>query len=175
MGDSTRRDGLTAGAGRRVPDDPVIPREELSAFSFQQRQPTPQDAESIPELLRDLVTQGGHLAEQQTKLVQAEVRTAAKEMTAAVGAMAGAGVVAIAALGVFLMGLSFLLDRIMPLWAATLIVAVATMGVAYAMFAAGKRKIAHNESLSMDRTRRTIERAPGAIAGNKNEGQGYGR
>ena len=89
--------------------------------------------------------------------------------------MAGAGVVAIAALGVVLMSLSFLLDRIMPLWAATLIVAVATMGVAYALFAAGKRKIAHNESLSMDRTRRTIERAPGAIAGNKNEGQGYGR
>jgi len=176
MGDSTRRDGLRAGAGTRTPDDPVLRREERSAFSFQQRQESNrEDGESIPQLLRDLVSQGSHLAEQQTKLVQAEVRTAAKEMTAAVGAMAGAGVVAIAALGVFLMGLSFLLDQVMPLWAATLIVAVATMGVAYAMFAAGKRKIAHNESLSMERTRETIERAPKAISGNRNEGQGYGR
>jgi len=176
MGDSTRRDGLMAGARSRAPDDPVMSREEPSAFTFERRiESNRQDSESIPDLLRDLVSQGGHLAEQQTKLVQAEVRSAAKEMTAAVGAMAGAGVVAIAALGVFLMGLSFLLGRVMPLWAATLIVAVATMAVAYAMFAAGKRKMAHNESLSMDRSRETIERAPKAIAGNTHEGAGYGR
>jgi Putative Actinobacterial Holin-X, holin superfamily III len=176
MGDSTRRDGPMVGASNRPPDDMVRHRGDASAFKFDRRPESGRDNnESIPELLRDLVSQGGQLAEQQTKLVQAEVRTAAKEMTAAVGAMAGAGVVAIAALGVFLMGLSFLLGRVMPLWAATLIVAVATMVVAYAMFAAGKRKIAHNDSLSMDRTRHTMERAPHAIAGNRNEGQNHGR
>jgi Putative Actinobacterial Holin-X, holin superfamily III len=176
MGDSTRRDGRGAGARTRTPDDPMMRREESSAFSFDQRPDSGlQENQSIPELLRDLVGQGGHLAEQQTRLVQAEVRSAAKQMTAAVGAMAGAGVVAIAALGVFLMGLSFLLGRVMPLWAATLIVAVATMAVAYAMFAAGKRKIAHNDSLSMDRSRHTMERAPGAISGNRNEEQHHGR
>jgi hypothetical protein len=176
MGDSTRRDGLMAGARTRTPDDPTMRRDERSAFSFERRAESDrQDSESIPDLIRDLVSQGSHLAEQQTKLVQAEVRSAAKEMTAAVGAMAGAGVVAIAGLGVLLMGLSFLLAKAMPLWAATLVVAVATMAIAYAMFAAGKRKIAHSENLSMDRTRHTMERAPGAITGNSNEGRSNAR
>ena len=176
MGDSTRRDGLMAGARTRTPDDPVMTRGEASAFSFGARADTDRrDNESIPELIRDLVSQGSHLAEQQTKLVQAEVRSAAKEMTAAIGAMAGAGVVAIAGLGVFLMGLSFLLGQAMPLWAATRIVAVATMAVAYAMFAAGKRKIADSNSLRMDRTRHTMERAPSAITGNTDEGRNNAR
>lgn len=176
MGDSTRGDGPMAGARTRAPDGSATRRDDPSAFSFERRaEGHRQENESIPELLRDLVSQGGHLAEQQTRLVQAEVRSAAKEMTAAIGAMAGAGVVAIAGLGVFLMGLSFLLGRAMPLWAATLIVAVATMAVAYAMFAAGKRKMTNSDSLSMERSRHTMERAPGAVTGNRNEGQHHGR
>jgi len=160
-----------AGARTRTPDIPAT-RDERSAFNFDRQPATArQSDESIPELLHDLVSQGGQLAEQQTRLVQAEVRSAAKQMTAAVGAMAGAGIVAIAALGVFLMGLSYLLATAIPLWAATLIVAVVTMGVAFAMFAAGKRKIEHNDALGMERTRETIERAPSAITGNTKQGR----
>ena len=47
------------------------PTSESSAFKFD----ATQNSESIPELLRDLVHQGSHLAEQQVKLVQAEVRS----------------------------------------------------------------------------------------------------
>lgn len=161
MADIRNRDG---------PVTDTASRSQESAFKFESRQ----DDQSIPQLLRDLVHQGSHLAEQQTSLVQAEVRSAVTDMSAAAGAMAGAGVVAIAALGVFLMGLSFLLGRAMPLWAATLIVAVATMGIAYLMFAAGKKKI-QNSSLGMDRSLRTIERTPQAIAGSTNGEDRHGR
>jgi hypothetical protein len=88
--------------------------------------------------------------------------------------MAGAAVVAIAGLGVLLMGVSFLLARAMPLWAATLIVAAATMIVAFAMFAVGRKKMQHS-SMNMDRTRHTLERAPSAMTGNASEGQYHGR
>ena len=96
------------------------------------------------------------------------------ELAAAGAALGGAGVVAIAGLGVLLMVLSFLLATALPLWAATLIVAAATLIVAYVMFAAGRKKIAHS-SLSMDRTRRTLERAPAALSGNANEGNHHDR
>jgi hypothetical protein len=48
------------------------------------------------------------------------------------------------------------------------------MAVAFAMFASGKKKL-QNSSLSMDRSRHTIERAPSAIAGNPNERNNNGR
>lgn len=176
MGDSTRGDGLMAGAQTRAPDSAASTTNERSAFAFDGRTaPSGQASESIPDLLRDLVSQGGNLAEQQTRLVQAEVRSATTQMMEAVGAMAGAGVVAIAALGVLLMGISFLLGTAMPLWLATMIVAVASMGIAYAMFAAGKRKIQHNDALSLERSRETLERTPAAITGNSNQGQRHGR
>lgn len=170
MADTRNRDGPWSDAPPRPIKDPSTRSGDSSAFRFEGRR----DDESIPELLRDLVQQGSHLAEQQTKLVQAEVRSAVSDMTTAVGAMAGAGVVAIAGLGVLLMGLSFLLAKALPLWAATLIVAVATMVVAYAMFASGKKKL-QDSSLSMDRSRHTIERAPSAIAGNTNERNHHAR
>lgn len=62
----------------------------------------------------------------------------------------------------------------MKLWLATLIVGWVTLAAAYAMFAAGKKKL-QSGSLSVDRTRRTIERAPGAISGNQNEVHNHGR
>lgn len=175
MGDSTRGDGPFAGARSRAPDvRPRDPRGEPSAFNFERsKMDSPADQESVAGLLRDLVHQGAHLAEQQTKLVQAEVRAAVTELTTAVAAMAGAGVVAIAGVGVFLMGISFLLARALPLWAATLIVAVATMILAYGMFTAGRKKL-ENSALDLPKTRRTLERTPAAVAG-KSEGRSNDR
>jgi hypothetical protein len=92
MADSSDGGGPWTAAPTRTPNDQSSHRPEGSAFNFS----TGQDNESIPELLRELVQQGGHLAEQQTKLVQAEVRSAVGDLTGAVGAMAGAAVVAIA-------------------------------------------------------------------------------
>ena len=136
-----------------------------SAFGFD-----PAEREdSIPDLIRQLTQQGSHLAQQQVSLVQAEVRDAVNDLKVGAGAMAGAAVVGIAGLGVLLMGLAYLLDEFMELWLATLIVAAVTLGVAYMMFASGKKKMQSN-SMSVERTRRTLERAPSAIAGHERGG-----
>lgn len=167
MADSRNGAGRSAATSRGTANPQTI--SEPSAFKFK---PTAdadrRDMESIPQLLRDLVDQGSQLAEQQTRLVQAEVRSGIAQLTTAVAAMAGAGVVGIAGLGVLLMGFSFLLAKLVPLWAATLIVAVATIILAYAMFETGRKKIEHS-SLDMHKTRHTLERAPSAISGNRDE------
>ena len=133
-----------------------------SAFGFDPAE----RKDSIPDLIRQLTVQGSHLAQQQVSLVQAEVRDAVDDLKVGAGAMAGAAVVGIAGLGVLLMGLAFLLDEFMELWLATLIVAAVTLGVAYMMFASGKKKMQSN-SMSVERTRRTLERAPSALTGHQ--------
>lgn len=140
------------------------------AFGFDQSE----RRESIPDLVRQLTEQATHLAQQQANLVQAEIRSGVTDLKEAAGAMAGAAVVGLAGLGVTLMGVAYLLDEAMKLWLATLIVGWVTLAAAYAMFAAGKKKL-QSGSLSVDRTRRTIERAPGAISGNQNEVHNHGR
>ena len=140
------------------------------AFCFDQSE----RRESIPDLVRQLTEQGTHLAQQQANLVQAEIRSGVTDLKEAAGAMAGAAVVGLAGLGVTLMGVAYLLAEAMELWLATLIVGLVTLAAAYAMFAAGKKKL-QSGSLSVDRTRRTIERAPGAISGNQNEVHNHGR
>ena len=137
-----------------------------SAFDFEQ----PKDADSIPGLLRSLADQGSHLAQQQVNLVQAEVRESVADLKMAAGAMAGAAIVALAGLGVLLMGLSYLLAEAMELWAATLIVAVATLASALFLFLRGRKKIEAASHLSVERSKRMLERAPGAISGHQNEG-----
>jgi hypothetical protein len=164
MADSSNRGGDWADAPAPMRSERTSPAPEASAFQFDRRE----EGESIPDLLRTLVHQGSRLAEQQSRLVRAEVRSAVGDLTASAGAMAGAAVLGIAGLGVVLMGLSFLVAQVMPVWLATLIVGVAALLGAYAMFAAGKKKI-ESSSLSMERTRHTIERAPTAMSGNANE------
>ena len=179
MKDRGAGDAATGRVGEPIGRDPrtreplgePIEVRESGAFNFRDRGG---DDESIPELLRRLADQGSHLAQQQTKLVEAEVRSSVADLKEAAGAMAGAGVVAIAGLGVLLMGLSFLLAEAMDLWLATLIVAALTLGAAYAMYAAGRKKL-QSSSMGVDRTRRTLERAPGAITGTSNEGTRNGR
>lgn len=189
MMDRPTRDPTTGGAMHRGGDDTIVrsprtesPAGERSAFNFRERESAAprHDAhhegsdESIPELLRRLTDQGSHLAQQQAKLVEAEVRSSVNDLKEAAGAMAGAAVVGIAGLGVLLMGLSFLLGEAMDLWLATLIVAAATLAGAYAMFAAGRKKL-QSSSFDVERSRRTLERAPGAISGQNEEGRRNGR
>lgn len=173
------RDPTRSETARDEGDDTIVRRdppaaaEGRSAFNFSagESDGTHRGSdESIPELLRRLADQGSHLAQQQAKLVEAEVRSSVNDLKEAAGAMAGAAVVGIAGLGVLLMGLSFLLGEVMELWLATLIVAAATLAGAYAMFAAGRKKL-QSSSLDAERTRRTLERAPGAISGHKDKGR----
>lgn len=153
-----RKDGDVAARppGRASP----ATKPEKSAFGFDRRG----DDDSIGELLRRLTDQGTHLAEKQAELVRAELRSSVDDVKQAAGAMAGAAVLGLAGLGVTLMGVAFLLGEAMNLWLATLIVGVATLIGAYAMYAAGREKL-NSSSMSAERTRRTLDRAPDAISG----------
>jgi len=121
--------------------------------------------DNIVDLLRQLASQGSHLAEQQLSLIKAEIREASNDIKTAVAGMAGAAVVGIAGLGVVLMGLAYLLgDAIDNVGFGTLIVGLAALGVAYLLYssAAKKMKTSH---LAPERTQRTLERTPDVARG----------
>jgi hypothetical protein len=126
---------------------------------------TTSGADNIVDLVRQLAGQGSHLAEQQLSLVRVEIREATADIKAGVGAIAGAAVVAVAGLGVVLMGLAYLLgDAIDNLGLGTLIVGVAALALAYLLYrgAAGKMSTAH---LAPERSQRTLQRTPDIARG----------
>ena len=141
-----------------------------SPFSF----PQSEGKENIADLLRQLAEQSGHLAQQQANLIQAEVKASVNDLKLAAGAMAGAAIVGLGGFGLLLLGLAFLLGEVMEMWMATLIVAAVALAGAYLLFLSGRKKM-QSSSLGVERTRRTIERAPAAIAGHSNGGPSDGR
>jgi hypothetical protein len=169
MSDMTTRDP-TSGVAIPRDRERTTPADERSAFNFR----PPREDESLAELVRRLAEQGSHLAEQQMKLVEAEVRSGIDDLKQSAGAMAGAAVLGLAGIGVVLMGVAFLLGQAMPLWLATLIVGVAALAGAYALYAAGQNKL-QSSSPNVERTKRTLERAPSAISGTTNEGRSHDR
>lgn len=121
--------------------------------------------DNIVDLLRDLVGQGTHLADQQLSLIKAEVRESATDVKAAVGRLVGAAVVGIGGLGVVLMGLAYLFaDAIGNLGFATLIVGVVTLVLAYILYRGAASKMSATD-LAPDRTQRTLQRTPDAVRG----------
>jgi hypothetical protein len=121
--------------------------------------------DNVVDLLKQLAGQGSHLAEQQMALVKAEIRESTQELKTAVGAMAGAAVVGLAGLGVLLMGIAYLLgDAIDNVGLATLIVGIAALALAYALYRSGAAKMSATH-LSPDRTQRTLQRTPDAVRG----------
>ena len=132
---------------------------------------TPQTAgsgaggDNVVDLLKQLAGQGSHLAEQQLALIKAEIRESTTELKAAVGAMAGAAVVALAGLGVFLMGIAYLLgDAIDSIPWGTVIVGAAALALAYVLYRSGAAKM-RNTHLAPERSQRTLERTPDAVRG----------
>jgi hypothetical protein len=158
MADTRSRAPSPPSAARRT----AKPEGKKPAFAFEERS----SDEDIPTLLRRLVDQGTQLAEKQAELVRSEVRESVEDVKMAAGAFAGAAVLAIAGLGVFLMGLAFLLGEVMNLGLATLIVAAATLAGAFALYMGAQSKL-RSSSMSAQRTRRTLGRAPDAITGNE--------
>ncbi len=123
------------------------------------------NSDNVVDLLKQLAGQGSHLAEQQLALIKAEIRESTNELKTAVGSMAGAAVVGLSGLGVTLMGLAYLLgDAIENVPLATLIVGLVTLGIAYALYSAGAKKM-HAANLAPDRTQRTLQRTPDAVRG----------
>jgi Putative Actinobacterial Holin-X, holin superfamily III len=122
-------------------------------------------SENIVDLLRDLVSQGTHLADQQLSLIKAEVREAATDTKAAVGSMLGAAVVGIAGLGVLLMGLAYLLaGAINDLGLATVIVGAVTLLLAFVLYRMAVSKMAATH-IAPERTERTLQRTPEIVRG----------
>jgi hypothetical protein len=122
-------------------------------------------SDNVVDLLRDLVGQGTHLADQQLSLIKAEVRESAADVKVAVAGMAGAAVVGIAGLGVVLMGLAYLLaDAIGSIGLATLIVGVVTLVLAFILYRSAAGKMS-STSLRPDRSERTLKRTPDAVRG----------
>ncbi len=121
--------------------------------------------DNIVDLVKQLATQGSHLAEQQLTLVKAEIREATGDLKTAIGSMLGAAVVGIAGLGVVLMGLAYLLgDAIDNPGLATLIVGLATLVLAYILYSAGSKKMSATH-LAPERSQRTLERTPDIARG----------
>ena len=121
--------------------------------------------DNVVDLLKQLVGQGSHLAEQQLALIKAEVRESTSDVKSAIGAMAGAAVVGIAGLGVVLMGLAYLLGQaINNVGLGTLIVGVATLLLAYILYRGGAKKMSAT-NLAPERTERTLQRTPDAVRG----------
>lgn len=125
----------------------------------------PAASDNIVDLVRQLAGQGSHLAEQQMSLVKAEIRESTTELKTAIGAIVGAAVVGIAGLGVTLMGLAYLLAQAIDnLGAATLIVGVATLVLAYILYSGAAKKMS-NAHLTPERSQRTLERTPDIARG----------
>jgi hypothetical protein len=126
---------------------------------------TASGGDNIVDLVKQLATQGSHLAEQQLTLAKAEIREATGDLKTAIGSMVGAAVVGIAGLGVVLMGLAYLLgDAIENLGLATLIVGLATLVLAYILYSAGSKKMSTTH-LAPERSQRTLERTPDIARG----------
>ena len=125
----------------------------------------PGESDNIVDLLRDLVNQGTHLADQQLSLIKAEVRESASDVKTAASGLIGAAVVGISGLGVFLLGLAYLLaDAIENLGLATLIVGAVTLILAFILYRSAAAKMSAT-SLAPDRTQRTLQRTPDAVRG----------
>lgn len=126
---------------------------------------SPSGGDNIVDLVRQLASQGSHLAEQQLSLIKAEIREATTDIKQAVAGLAGAAVAGIAGLGVTLMGLAFLLGQAIDNVAlATLIVGVATLAVAFVLYSSASRKMS-TAHLTPDRTQHTLERTPDIARG----------
>lgn len=144
---------------------PVLRSDEPHVIGRSTTPTTATGSDNIVDLLRDLVGQGTHLADQQLSLIKAEVRGSVADVKTAVGGLVGAAVVGISGLGVVLMGLAYLLaDAIDNIGLATLIVGTATLVLAYILYrgAIGKMNATH---LVPDRTQRTLQRTPDAVRG----------
>ena len=155
----------------RGPDSAADPpsNDRRSAFQFDGKHD-----DSVAGLVHRLTEQGSHLAEQQLRLIEAEVRSGVADVKQSAGAMAGAAVLGLAGLGVLLMGFAYLLAEAMPLWLATMIVAAVALGGAWLMFSAGQKKL-QSRSLSAERSRETLARAPSAISGKSQEDRRRGQ
>ena len=147
------------------PDRRVVTGESTVTANRMQSASHVGESDNIVDLLRDLVTQGTHLADQQLSLIKAEVREYASEIKGAASGFIGAAVVGISGLGVLLMGFAYVLaDAIDNLGLATLIVGAVALVLAFILYRSATAKMSATH-ITPDRTQRTLQRTPDAVSG----------
>lgn len=146
-------------------DDEVI-RNAAAGPTGDMRSEVPSSgSDNIVDLLRDLVNQGTHLADQQLSLIKAEMRESTADIKVAATGLIGAAVVGVAGLGVLLMGLAYLLAaQINNIGLATFMVGLVTLVLAYILYRSAASKMAETH-LAPDRTQRTLQRTPDVVRG----------
>lgn len=120
---------------------------------------------NIVDLVGRLTQQGAHLAREQVSLMQAEVREASNDITAAVSAIAAAAVFGIAGLGVLLMGIAYYVGAALgdvPL--GTTLVGAATLVLALILYAGARKKVGA-ANIKPNRTIDTVADTPAAVTG----------
>lgn len=121
--------------------------------------------DNVVDLIGQLTSQGAHLAQEQVALMQAEVREAANDVKAAIGAYAGAAVLGLTGLGVTLTGLGWWLgDALDNIPLGIVIVGVVTLIVAAILYSSAKSKTAATH-LKPERTIRTVQDTPDVLHG----------
>lgn len=121
-----------------------------------------QDTRSIPELTKDVAFHLGDMLRNELKLARAEATEGVKSMGGGVGQIAAGAVVGVSALTLGLLAVAFGLSEVMPMWAATAIVAIVTAIAAWGLVTAGQKALA-NKDLTLPKTREQVARDVQAI------------
>ena len=100
-----------------------------------------EDPRPITAVLKDIVGNLQHIIRAEIRLAQTEVRDEASKVARAGLLMAVGGLLGLMALGFILLAAVFLLAKVVALWLATTIVAVAVGAVGAGLMVAGKAQL----------------------------------
>jgi protein-S-isoprenylcysteine O-methyltransferase Ste14 len=117
----------------------------------------PQTERSIPELTKDMAFHLGDMFRNELKLARVEATEGVKSLGGAAGKVAAGAVVAVSALTLALLAIAFALSEVMPMWAASGVVAILAGIVAWMLMRAGQSALKSHD-LSLTRTREQVSR-----------------
>lgn len=112
---------------------------------------------STGELLRELSQQTTDLVKQELELAKAELGDKGKRAGVGAGMFGGAGLFGLAAFAALTVAIVAALDLAMPLWAATLIVAVVYGAVTAVLVQRGKEKVKEATPPVPEQTRDSVK------------------
>lgn len=121
-----------------------------------------QENRSIPELTKDMAFHLGDMFRNELKLARVEATEGVKSLGGGVGQIAAGAVIGVSALTLGLLAIAFGLSEVMPMWAASAIVAIATAVLAWSLVKSGQKALSAKD-LTLPRTREQVARDVEAI------------
>ncbi|NLI19011.1 MAG: phage holin family protein [Actinomycetales bacterium] len=112
--------------------------------------PPPDAPPTIGELVARISDQFSHLIRGELELAQANLKAKAIRLGAGGGMFAAAGVLALYAFGLILLGFAWLLGQWLPLWASLLIVAALLLLLAAVLGLIGKKQLDDSKKFQVD-------------------------